>query len=125
LANDVETSVPFQVNSAVAASVAANRFDIVFETTALGSNSNALDKNVKIYPNPATENNFFIKLPTQTQGDVAVKLVNMLGQEVYSSRLTAQNDIVKVQPNTTLTQGIYMVQIAIGKNTTTQKLIIK
>ncbi|SDJ77060.1 T9SS type A sorting domain-containing protein [Flavobacterium noncentrifugens] len=123
LTNDSETTVPFTVDNAVAESIAANRFDIVFENL-LATSENAFANALKIYPNPASDK-FFVKLPTGTDGAVNVKLVNTLGQTVYSTTGASENGILKVQPKNTLQSGIYMVHISNGRNTTIEKLIIK
>lgn len=123
LINDSETSVAFTVDNAVAESIAANRFDIVFENL-LATSENAFANALKIYPNPASDK-FFVKLPSGADGAVNVKLVNALGQTVYSTTGVSENGILKVQPKNTLQSGIYMVHISNGKNTTTEKLIIK
>ena len=122
LTNDAQTQIPFTVDSAVAESVAANRFDIVFENV-LAVADNAFANAVQIYPNPATDN-FFIKLPS-TEKEINVKLTNALGQNIYSETVISQNGLAKIQPKTALQSGIYMVSISNGKSTTTQKLIIK
>ena len=123
LVNDSETAVPFTVDTTVPESIAANRFDIVFENL-LATSENTFENTLKIYPNPASDK-FFVKLPAGTDGAVNVKLVNTLGQTVYSTTGTSENGIFKVQPKNTLQSGIYMVHVSNGKNTTTEKLIIK
>jgi len=123
LVNNTNTEVAFTVDNAVAGSVVANRFDIVFDN-ALAVAGNSFNGTVRLYPNPATDG-FSIQLPSAIQGDVAVKVVNTLGQDIYKTTVAAQNGLVKIQPNGILKSGIYMVQISNGTNSTIEKLIIK
>lgn len=123
LVNNTNTEISFTVDSAIPASVVANRFDIVFEN-ALAVSGNSFNGNVRIYPNPAADN-FSVQLPSGTQGNVAVKVINTLGQQVYSTNAAPQNGLVKIQPNGILKSGIYMVHISNGTNSTIEKLIIK
>ena len=122
LTNNGVTEVAFAVDNAIAESTAANRFDIVFENL-LGVNQNAFGNNIKLYPNPATDS-FYIKVPS-TESNLTVKVINALGQNVYNQVVTPQNGLAKIQSGSALKSGIYMVNISNGKNTTTQKLIIK
>lgn len=124
LENDAITNVSFSVNLTEAASIATNRFDIVFSTN-LGNEESAFSNAVKIYPNPITENQFFIQLPTQQGESLSVKLVNLLGQEVYSKTLNTTDGIARIQPEIPLQTGIYLVNISDGINTATKKLIVK
>jgi len=124
LVNGTETSISFAVDSTIPASSAENRFDVVFGTT-LGNEESAFAKSVKVYPNPVVGNQFFVQLPTDSEGSVTVRLTNLLGQEVYTSSLEATGNTVKIEPAMTLQSGIYIVSISNGKATTTKKLIVK
>lgn len=123
LENGAETSVPFTVNASDA-SAASDRFDIVFSST-LGNGETAFSDGLKVYPNPVTGNQFFIQLPTQQLGAINVKLVNLLGQEVYSKALHGSEGAVRIQPETQLQSGVYLLKITDGKQTATKKIIVK
>lgn len=123
LVNGTETRVAFTVNPADA-SAAPDRFDVVFGTS-LGNEESAFSKTVKIYPNPVTDNQFTIELPSQAGEALNVKVVNLLGQEVYSKSLEVSEGVVKMQPKTQLQSGVYLVNISNGENTATKKLIVK
>lgn len=124
LENGTQTNVSFSVDLADATSSASDRFDVVFTTT-LGNEESAFSSAVSVYPNPVTENQFFIKLPTQQGESLSVKLVNLLGQEVYSKTVNTTDGAVKIQPELPLQTGIYLVNISDGINTATKKLIVK
>jgi len=120
-----ENSYAFSVNQAVAASIETNRFDVVFEENVmLNIKSSDILKSAQIYPNPVTENQFFIKLPATTQVN-AVKIINVLGQEVYGVKPVLKDGLTEIKPNTILKSGIYMVSIDCGKNIIKQKVIVK
>lgn len=123
LTNGAETRIAFSVNT-TDASIAPDRFEVVFEAT-LGNEESAFSKAVKVYPNPVTDNQFFMELPSQLAGEVNVKVVNLLGQEVYATSLEASEGAVKLKPKTQLQSGIYLVNISNGANTATKKLIVK
>lgn len=123
LENGAETSIAFTVNASDA-SAATDRFDVVFSTT-LGNEESVFSNSLKVYPNPVTQNQFFIQLPTQQGESLSVKLVNLLGQEVYSKSLDVSEGIVKIQPETQLQSGVYLVNISNGTSTATKKLIVK
>lgn len=124
LANNAATSVSFTVEASNQASSAANRFDVVFATT-LGTDEAAFANGVQVYPNPVTSNQFFVSLPAGLEGNVTLRLVNLIGQEVYSNEIKAVGNVVSVQPGKTLQSGVYLLNISDGKETTTKKLIVK
>lgn len=124
LENNAETSISFTVQAADQASSAANRFDIVFDTT-LGTDDSAFAKGIQVYPNPVTANQFFVALPAGLEGNVTLRMVNLIGQEVYSNEIKTNENVVSVQPAKALQSGVYLLNISNGKETTTKKLIVK
>jgi len=124
LENDATTSVSFQVDPAIAESSMANRFDVVFES-ALGTEETAFAKGIRVYPNPVTDNQFFVTLPEATEGKLVLKIANLLGQEVYSEELNVSEKTIKIQPATALQSGIYLVRVSNGNETTAKKIIVK
>ncbi len=119
-----ENEVAFSVDAAITASVAANRFDIVFENREMLAVDNLSGSgNVKIYPNPVTENQFFLKLPTTVEVR-SVKIINILGQEIYAVKPVLKDGTIEIKPNTILKSGVYMVWIDCGKNNIKQKVIV-
>lgn len=124
LINGAETTVSFAIEAGQTASSAENRFDIVFGTT-LGNEESAFAKAVSVYPNPVVDNQFFVQIPSSSEGTLTVKMANLLGQEVFAKTIDATENTVKIEPAKTLQSGIYMVSISNGKATTTKKLIVK
>lgn len=124
LQNGIQTTIPFQVNATVPGSVVANRFDVVFRTS-LSTEETAFAKSVRVYPNPIVENQFYVALTENIEGNVNLKMINLLGQEVYASVLQSGQKEVKVQPLSALQSGIYLVKISNGSQTTTKKVVVK
>jgi hypothetical protein len=123
LTNDQATEVEFTVDAADAASVAANRFDIVFEEAALGSNESAFANAVRLYPNPTATGAFSIQLPSAEA--VKVTVTSILGQQVLSSEFTPSSNLVNITADQSLQAGVYLVQVSSQSGTTVKKLIVK
>ncbi len=122
LANTATTDVAF-VTTADALSYGSNRFKIVFQNNALNNPSfNA--ENIVVYPNPVTNNQFNIALPSTITGELTVKIINTIGQTVYQTKIEAQNTIT-ITPNNALTQGLYFVELTNQGKTSTKKIIIQ
>ena len=71
-----------------------------------------------IFPNPATDN-LTIELPTNNS-KTEIKIFNVLGALAYSSTVTKQKTDIDVS---TLSNGIYIVQITAGNKIERQKFI--
>ncbi|MEO5642342.1 MAG: M4 family metallopeptidase [Bacteroidia bacterium] len=77
----------------------------------LGIFSQYENAGVSVYPNPA--NSFMtVELQLGTSQEVEMNLVNMLGQNLYSSKADQSAGITKVNINTaSLPRGIYLLQV--------------
>ncbi len=73
---------------------------------------------IKIYPNPVTENYFYVS----TSENLSVRIFDVLGKVVAKKELTPSRNEVNVS---NLTKGIYLVNLKSGNNSTTRKLIIQ
>lgn len=122
LATDVPASVAFTTNSQTA-SYDVNRFKIVFQNNAL-NNQNFTAENVVVYPNPVTNNQFTISLPSYIIDEISVKISNTLGQTVYQTKAEAQQTII-ITPNTVLADGVYFVQLTNQGKSITKKITIQ
>jgi len=110
--------------TADAASYGANRFKVVFNTSAL-NNEEWSSKSLRIYPNPVLDNQFSIAVSPSITDKVAITIYNMIGQSVYYESATAINNSIVVRPSAILKAGVYMVQMVNNGKTSTQKIIIK
>ena len=122
LANTATTDIAF-VTTSDALSYGSNRFKIVFQNNAL-NNPNFNAENIVVYPNPVTNNQFNIALPSTITGELTVKIINTIGQTVYQTKIEAQNTIT-ITPNNALTQGLYFVELTNQGKTSTKKIIIQ
>ena len=122
LANTATTDVAF-VTTADALSYNTNRFKIVFQNNVLNNPDFNLE-NIVIFPNPVINNQFNIALPSNLTGEVTVKMINTIGQTVYQTKIEAQNTIT-ISPNTTLSKGLYFVELTNQGKTSTKKIIIQ
>jgi hypothetical protein len=96
-----------------------NRFKIVFQNVAL---SNATFQNtLAIYPNPAKAGaSFYVDGITEA----TVTVSNLLGQNVPVETKT-QGNTLQVTPNTSLSQGVYLVNITTQGSTQQVKWIVE
>lgn len=70
----------------------------------------------QIYPNPSVGN-----IVIDCKKNVEIKIVNMLSEELYSSRLTAGRTELKLDLNV----GIYIIRFNDGENSWSQKIVIE
>ena len=122
MVNNATTDIAF-VTTADALSYSTNRFKIVFQNNALNNTDFNAD-NMVIYPNPVTNNQFNIALQSNLTGEVTVKVINTIGQTVYQTKIEAQNTITVI-PKSTLTQGLYFVELTNQGKTSIKKIIIQ
>jgi hypothetical protein len=98
-------------------------FMIVFGENALGGDDFVLN-GFSMYPNPSAGGEFFIKLPSGTEG-TEVAVYNTIGQKVASTVAMQSGNTLVVKPAVAMSTGIYMVQVTNAGRTITKKLIIK
>lgn len=90
----------------------------------VGLEENVSNNTFVIYPNPVNEN-ANVKFELETEANVTISIVNTLGQTVYNNQLGNVNGTQNVQINTTdLQEGIYLVNVTVNGNTTTQRISI-
>jgi hypothetical protein len=94
-----------------------------FQST-VGLNEKSGMNSLSVYPNPSvTSTNVVIELSEEAH--VNISLVNTLGQNVFNKNLGTVNGSQNVQINTAdLEEGIYLVNVTVNGNTTTQKISI-
>lgn len=122
LSNIATTDVVFTTSDDVL-SYASNRFKIVFQNSTLINTDFNLEQTV-IYPNPVTNNQFNIALPSNTNGEVSIRVINTIGQTVYITSKEAQNTI-RITPNNILDQGVYFVELTNQGKSSIKKIIIQ
>jgi hypothetical protein len=116
------TVYDFTVDNSIPASVASDRFNLLFDDV-LGVNNNTFENNISLYPNPSKNGRFSIKTPN-LNGSVEVAITNYLGQQVYNQDFTIQNQEVNINAEN-LSTGIYIVRMTQGHKSFSTKLILE
>jgi hypothetical protein len=98
--------------------VASDRFSLVFEPVSLSTGDENL-VNLSLYPNP-TKGNFSIS-GIDFAKDAQVEIYNIIGQQVYTSKLNGQSSIEITDFNAST--GVYLVKLKTNQGTKTFKLI--
>ncbi len=83
---------------------------------------------IKVYPNPVQNKILHINFTNQADGNYDLKLVNQLGQVVYSNavQLTGDNSVISLQLGKTLAPGNYQLNITTaGGIKNSQQIIIE
>jgi hypothetical protein len=99
--------------------------DINITNTATGVEESALENSLNVFPNPMTDN-ATVNFTLAESANVKVILVNSLGQAVINSDLGnmsagEQSYLLNVE---TLSNGLYFLNVQVGKNTITKKVSI-
>ncbi len=100
-----------------------NAFEIDLSSIFTSTQEFKYAKLSEIYPNP-TNNNTFINIDLQEENNVNINVINLLGKTVYNynNSIFGQNKI-KLETSD-LPNGIYLVEINIGNEKVTKKLVI-
>ncbi len=122
LTTTATTDISF-VTTSNAASYKSDRFKITFQNKTL-SNDDFIAEQVVLYPNPVTNKQFSVTLPTMMQGALQIQLINITGQLVYQLETEAK-PMLNVSLNRELPQGVYFVKISNQGMNLTKKITIK
>jgi len=76
------------------------------------------EKVVEVYPNPAND---FVRVDINSQNIAQVRIVNMIGQEVYINENVYKTDIINVS---VLPEGIYFVEVKADRSYFTNKIVV-
>jgi hypothetical protein len=99
--------------------------DINISNSPMSVRENTLLGNMKVYPNPFSDN-ATIALDLKQAGDVKITLTNVLGQVVYSADkglMQAGQNLIAFN-GSSLSQGLYFLNITSGNKSLTQKVTI-
>jgi hypothetical protein len=113
----------FSVDANIPASIAEDRFSLVFDNTTLGIAENTFGYNFSLYPNPAPNGRFYVSTPSLS-GAAQVTLTNVLGQQVYAEQLDILNQEVQIHADK-LSSGVYMMNLSQGDQSFSTKVIIE
>lgn len=80
--------------------------------------------NVELVPNPATDA-FTVNFNAPQEGNTAIRIVNMVGQEVYKITLgNMKNGNVNI-PINGLATGVYIVTLKCGDISVAKRLVVQ
>jgi aminopeptidase N len=80
---------------------------------------------VQVYPTPANAVNWTVLIKNPTKSNYVVKIMNMVGQTVYTANLSTQGaDVYTTIPNTQFAKGMYQIVVYNDKEAIVQKKLI-
>lgn len=85
----------------------------------VGISTNDINK-LAIYPNPA-QDQFTVSLPS-IDGNASVSIIDNLGKVVYTTGLNSTTELIDIS---SLSNGVYFVNVTNGTEKLTQKLIVR
>ncbi|MDR9401771.1 MAG: T9SS type A sorting domain-containing protein, partial [Psychroflexus sp.] len=116
-------TISFTVDPNVDASVAMDRFSIVFQET-LGQED--FDKlNLQLYPNPTSNNQFNILSPELAGKTVNMTIADLNGRIIDQQEFSNFDRLQKVTPQTSLSTGVYLVKLESDGQQVDSKLIVE
>lgn len=101
--------------------------DINMNPTTNLSELDELNNNFNIFPNPA-DNEAIIYFTTETLAQVKVKLIDVLGKEVYAEQLNnlnSGNHNIAIDKSKLNAAGIYFVQLSVNDLVISKKFVLK
>jgi hypothetical protein len=125
LVQNSSTAYNFTVDLNNAQSINPSRFQIEFQMSTLGNEELSFNDAVSIFPNPVNGDLLNIYLGIVTEGKVEVTLFNTLGQKVIAREFDSiSNGVVTIDNLSSLTNGLYLLNVSNGKNTVVKKVIL-
>ena len=100
----------------------SNAYFIITDNTGF---EEVAEAGIKIYPNPANDV-LRIIIPTESNEEVAIQLINSLGQKVLSLNETAVTEQFSTSLDLAgISAGMYIVQLKVGDNMYNQRIVIE
>ena len=87
----------------------------------LGIDSNVLQTDISVYPNPFSDN-LYIQLPENFKGNFTFRVTDLTGKTIYAQ---SQNDKSFVWNGSSLPKGVYVLSIENNGKTITKKVVKK
>lgn len=119
-----ENFIEFTVNEDTEASIASDRFKIIFEQSSLSTEDAFID-DITMYPNPLDGDQIQITSTLLRGQNVSVKINNVLGQIIYNQERSFNGNTLEISSLSTLTSGMYFVTITSETGSITKRLIKK
>ncbi|UAB76117.1 T9SS type A sorting domain-containing protein [Mesoflavibacter sp. SCSIO 43206] len=110
-------------------SIALNLNDCVSDTAilnacTLGTEDINITDVYKIYPNPVTNGQLFIKAKNSIKNPINISIYNLLGQDVLKQKFSQSSQEISMNINS-LKTGIYLVKVEQEKKFFTTKLVVE
>ena len=119
-----EVAYNFTVDQGEPLSMATDRFTIRTENV-LGVPNNDLFANISLYPNPTSDNTFYINAPQLNGKSVDVTITDLGGRTIYTKTLDFDSNQITVSTATSLASGVYLVTMEHDGAMHTFKLVKK
>jgi len=113
----------YTVDSAVPATIAADRFKITYTNKTLKTIDNAV-ASLALYPNPSKTNSFSVVVP-QGMKNASLRVSNLLGQQLYAQNNLEEGATARVNVSNVKTAGVYLVSLTSEGKTATTKWIVE
>lgn len=122
--DSLTSALPFPDNGQSIVEAAVDDI-FLYEQSAVGIQENTEVASMLAYPNPAKDNLYIDYSMIQT-AEVAIELVNVMGEKVYTGSFGKQTEGMHRQKINTenLAQGVYVLNMKTEKNIKTQKITI-
>jgi len=110
LAKNENTLYAFEVDATISASIANDRFEIVFEEETLSSDTPLFGEEFILYPNP-TSSTFYIATRGIQGDEVRLTVRSITGQKVFTNTLTVPSNGQLQVELPALSSGMYLVEL--------------
>lgn len=117
------TAYSFSVDQNDPLSTATDRFSIRVEESVVGVNDNSLLSGVRLYPNPMTDNIFYINAPKLNGEQLTVSLSDLSGRIILEESVEFVANTFAVSLNDNLASGIYLVTLNVGGESQAYRII--
>jgi len=94
------------------------------DSVSVGIETYNWQQSVSIFPNPS-EGKFRLQLLTNNQQEVNFEVINMVGNQVYTSQFTSYGLLNESLDLSHLAKGVYMLRIHAAGTSTTKRLVIQ
>jgi hypothetical protein len=126
---NAETDIPFDVNPAIAASTATDRFNIAFSKNTVTSVSNfsinGTNAQIKIQPNPIQNNTINTQINNLPAGKYTITLYDINGKNIAQTTYNHYNNNFSWKIPMTLNPGNYFLKWTGNNTNTTIKIVVE
>src|SRR5690554_482210 len=117
------TAYSFSVDENDPLSLATDRFSIRVEDNVIGVNDNSLLSDVSLYPNPITDNTFFINAPKLNGKELTLSLSDLSGRIILEEPVEFVANTLSVSVSDNLASGVYIVSLNVGGESQSYRMI--